>query len=258
MLLALRELRRRPGRFAVVAAALAVLVVLLLFLGGLLDGLYLNSTGAIRAVDADAVVFSDDARDSLARSSIDQSLRARIEGVDGVEAVGGLGISLLGVALDSGGENGSGGSGDAGGPDDAGDRDGRDRQVVDGAVAGYELASGTLPDPPRPGEAYADRSFEADGVSVGDTLAVGPAGVEVEVVGWVDDTNYLFQNGLWVEPGTWRRIQNENRPDATVGDGEFQVLVVRGGGDVAERVEAATEGVDALTEFRGRLSPSRE
>ena len=39
MRLALRELRRRPGRCVTATAVLAVLAVLLMFLGGLLDGL---------------------------------------------------------------------------------------------------------------------------------------------------------------------------------------------------------------------------
>src|SRR5690606_34903531 len=38
MILALRELRRRPGRFLVAAAILTLIALLLMFLGGLLDG----------------------------------------------------------------------------------------------------------------------------------------------------------------------------------------------------------------------------
>ena len=49
MRLALRELRRSRRRFVPTTAALALLVVLLLMLGGLLDGLYIGSTGALRA-----------------------------------------------------------------------------------------------------------------------------------------------------------------------------------------------------------------
>ena len=39
MRLALRELRRRPGRFATATVILTLIAVLLMFLGGLLDGL---------------------------------------------------------------------------------------------------------------------------------------------------------------------------------------------------------------------------
>lgn len=62
MKLALRELRRRPSRFAVAAGVLTLIVVLLLFLGGLLDGLFLGSTGAISAQKADVFVYSTTAR----------------------------------------------------------------------------------------------------------------------------------------------------------------------------------------------------
>ncbi len=229
MRLALRELRRRPGRFGVVGGALTVLVLLLLFLGGLLDGLYLNSTGAVRTLDADGIVFSDDARQSFLRSRIDPEVRATVAAVDGVAEVGGLGFALLGVTVP--GED----------------------EVADGAVVGYELASGELPDPPGPGEAHVDRQLVEAGAEVGDVVAVGPAGTELTVVGVVDDTNYLQQGGLWVEPGTWRRVLEDNRPDALVADGTVQALVLRveDGADAAavlDAVDAATGVTESLDE----------
>ncbi len=229
MRVALRELVRRPGRFLVVGGALTVLVLLLLFLGGLLDGLYLNSTGAVRSLDADGIVFSNDARQSFLRSTITPELRDTIESVDGVAETGGLGFALLGVTVP-----------------------GRS-DVADGAVVGYQLSSASLPAPPDPGTAYADRQLRDDGVSVGDRVLVGPAEVPLEVVGFVDDTNYLQQGGLWVEPGTWRSVLSANRPDAVVGDGEFQALVVRvaAGADVNRvlaAIDQATGSTETLTE----------
>ena len=229
MRLALRELVRRPGRFGVVGGALTILVLLLLFLGGLLDGLYLNSTGAVRTLDADGIVFSDDARQSFLRSEVDPEVRARIESVDGVAETGGLGFALLGVAIPGADE------------------------VADGAVVGYELASGELPEPPAPGEAWADRQLADDGAAVGDEVLVGPAEVPLQIIGFVDDTNYLQQGGLWVEPGTWRQVLAENRPDAILADGSFQALVVRVGDgadpvEVNEAVDAATGATETLTE----------
>ena len=55
MRLALRELRRRPGRFGVAAAILTLIAVLLMFLGGLLDGLTAGNTGAVRARTCSAI-----------------------------------------------------------------------------------------------------------------------------------------------------------------------------------------------------------
>ena len=84
MSLAWKELVRRPGRFAVAGSALTLLVVLLLLLGGLLDGLFLGSTGAIRVQEGDVFVYSDTARDSFLRSRIGPDLRRTIEGTEGV------------------------------------------------------------------------------------------------------------------------------------------------------------------------------
>ncbi|MCO8126048.1 ABC transporter permease [Acidimicrobiia bacterium EGI L10123] len=228
MRLAVRELLRRPGRFTVVGGALTVLVLLLLFLGGLLDGLYLNSTGAVRTLDADGIVFSDDARQSFLRSEITADQRAEIDEVDGVAATGGLGFALLGVQIPDGDE------------------------VVDGAVVGYELASDELPEPPGTGEAHADRQLEDEGASVGDTVLVGPAEVPLTIVGFVDDTNYLQQGGLWVEPETWRSVLAENRPDAIVADGSFQSLVVRV--DDGADVDAVLRAIDDATGATETLS----
>ena len=225
MSLAWRELVRRPGRFAVAGSALTLLVVLLFLLGGLLDGLFLGSTGAIRSLDGDAVVYSDDSRSSVLRSRIDPDVRAAVEGVDGVDAVGGLGVALLGATHDG--------------------------DLLDAAVLGYELAPEGVPDPPPPGEAWADRRL---GVEEGDVLRLGPAEVELTVAGLVDDTSYLLQGALWVEAGTWREGLRSSRPDAALGDDVFQALVVQGDA-TPDAIDGATGGATAtLTKDEAVLS----
>jgi len=219
--LATRELRRRPGRFAVATVVLTFLCLLLLLLGGLLDGLFLGSTGAIRAQRADVIVYSDTARESFLRSRITGDVRTTVEGVDGVDDVGGLGVTLLGAEVP--GED----------------------EIADVAVLGYELAPEGVPDVPEAGAAWADDSLEDSGVSVGDTLLVGPARSPITVVGFVSDTNYLQQGALWVDLPTWRAVQNANRPDAFVSDDTVQVLVVRGEGDLVTTIDTATAGATA-------------
>jgi len=223
--MALRELRRRPGRFTMATLTLAVLASLLLFLAGLLDGLYLGSTGAIRAQQADVFVYGDTARDSFLRSRVEPPTREAVRQVAGVTAVGGLGLALVGAAVP--------------GSDD----------LADAAVIGYELPPRGVPEPPAPGQAWADDRLRAEGVSVGDVLQLGTAQVPVEVIGFVDDTNYLLQGALWVEPGTWRAVQNANRPDARVADDIVQVLIVRGDGTVSDEELAAR--IDAATASLG-------
>ena len=202
MILALRELRRTPRRFVTATIVLTLLVVLLLFLGGLLDGLYLGSTGALRAQRADVIVYSADANDSIIRSRIDPALRARVELVPGVTDVSGLGITLVGTTVPGRGS------------------------LADTAVIGYESAPRGVPAPPPAGEAWADRRLAAFGVRVGQTLGVGPEQVPIRVRGWVNDTNYLLQGALWVDPATWRQVQDTSRPDASVPPGTFAVLAV--------------------------------
>ncbi|HSL58465.1 MAG TPA: hypothetical protein VK866_11535, partial [Acidimicrobiales bacterium] len=155
MRLALRELLRRPGRFAVAGSALTLIVVLLLLLGGLLDGLFLGSTGLFRQQQSDLIVYSTDARESVIRSRISADDRQVIADADGVATTFGIGTALVPARV----------------PDEA--------ELADTAVIGYEGAISGVPDPPAPGQAFADRSLEADGVSEGDVLLIGPESIEI-------------------------------------------------------------------------------
>lgn len=231
--LALHELRRRPSRFAVATVVLTFLCLLLLLLGGLLDGLFLGSTGAIRAQRGDVIVYSSTARDSFLRSRVPGAIRTEVEAVDGVEAVGGLGFALLGAAV----------------PDTD--------ELVDVSVSGYELAPSGVPDPPPPGHGWADEMLADAGVEIGDTILVGPAQSPIVVDGFVEDTNYLLQGGVWVGLDTWRAVLNDNRPDAFVADDVVQVLVVVGdgrpAGELAASIDTATGGATSTLDRDGAV-----
>lgn len=234
MKIALRELARRPGRFLFVGSALTLLSVLLLLLGGLLDGLFLGGTGAIRAQDAEVFVYSSDAQESFLRSRIGPDLRDQVERVAGVDRTGGLGVTL-----------------------DAGRR-GDDDELLDLAVVGYEQDTTSIPEPPAPGAAWADESLKDSGVSVGDTILIGTSEVPLEVVGFVYDSQYLLQSSLWVELGTWHEVQAASRPDAALAPDVFQVLLVDtsgDGADLASRIDQATaDATTSLTRDEAVLS----
>lgn len=221
MRLALTELRRRPGRFLVATVVLTFLSLLLLLLGGLLDGLFIGSTGAIRAQRADAIVYSANARDSFLRSRVDGTLRAEVEDVPGVDEVGGLGVALLAAQVPG------------------------ETELANVAVLGYELPPSGVPDVPADGHAWADETLRDRGAAVGDTILVGTAGTPLVIDGFVEDTNYLQQSGMWVSLATWRDVQNANRPDAAVADDVVQVLVARGSGDLPAAIDGATGGATA-------------
>ena len=223
MRLALRELRRRPGRYVTATAILTLIAVLLMFLGGLLDGLIRNSTGALRAQRADALVFSESSQASFLRSRLEPDARAEVESqIDG--DVGGLGVVLLGARVPGNGP----------------------RDLANVAVWGYELPGSNIPAPPAAGHAWADEVLRADGVQVGQELLVGPARTPITVAGWVRDTSYNGQGGLWTDVETWRLVLNQNRPDAALAPGVFQALVLKeasaSGPGLTERIEAALAG----------------
>lgn len=228
MRLAFRELRRRARRFVPTTVALTLLVVLLLALGGLLDGLFLGSTGALRAQEADLVVFADTARQSTIRSRIDPATRAEIAAVDGVAATYGFGVALVGARVSG------------------------ETEIADAAVIGYQGSVAGVPDPPRPGRAYADDRLKASGVEEGDVVRLGPQAIPIRVVGFVEDTNFLLQGALWVAPSTWREVLNASRPGAAVGPGVFQAVWVdvEPGADpdtVAQRIDATVDGTETIT-----------
>lgn len=218
MKLALRELIRRPGKFVTATAILTLIAILLMFLGGLLDGLIRSSTGAVRAQQADAIVYSESSQASFLRSRIDADVRSGIADLPGVDDVGGLGVAQLGARVPGNGP----------------------RDLANVAVWGYELPPAGVPEAPAPGEAWADEVLKADGVELGDELLVGPARSPIVVAGWVDDTAYNGQGGLWTGVDTWRSVLVDNRPDAVLADGVFQALVVRGDGstDVVADINA--------------------
>lgn len=223
MKLALLELRRRPGRFVVATAILTLIALLLMFLGGLLDGLIAGSTGALRAQRADLVVYSATSQDSLVRSRITPEVRATVEETVGRDRVGGIGSVQLGARIDGHGP----------------------RDLVPVVLFGYELPPRGLPETvPGTGQVYADDSLRSEGVAEGSVIRLGPDRTPVEVVGFLDDSRYSGQGTLWSSLGTWRSTLAANRPGARVGDGVVQALVVRAG---ASGAAADAEAVDRDT-----------
>lgn len=232
MSLALKELRRRPGRFGVATVILTLIAILLMFLGGLLDGLTAGNTGAIRAQQADLIVYSSTSQDSLVRSRIEPEQEKEVAAVEGVSGIGELGSVQLGGRIEGKGQ----------------------RDLVPLVLFGYGAASQGLPKPPtKPGEAWADDTLEAEGVEQGDVIKVGPARSQVKVIGFVNDTRYAGQSTLWASLETWRKVQSENRPDARVTPGVSQALVAQASGadssGLAQRIDEATGGqTSSLTE----------
>lgn len=229
MNLATRELVRARGRFAAVGLALTLIGVLVLLLGGLLDGLLRGATGLVRAQDGPLLVYAADARETIERSVLGPEVADEVAGIDGVAGVDGLGVVVTSVA--SPGVD----------PEDL------DAELLGVAVVGYERATGPLPDP-SPDGAIADTRLEREtDLEVGDTLRLS-GGAELPLAGQADDVAYAGQAGLWVPLERWRELVRESRPDLGIGEDDVNVLNVRleDGAEpaaVAVAVAEVTEGV---------------
>lgn len=218
MKLGLRELRRRPKTFAVPTITLWLLALLLLYPSTILDGLYDASTGEFRQIDGELVVFSSDAHRSLFRSRIDEDTQARVARVPGVERAEGFSAIVLTARLPAGG--------------------------ADAEPFGISVVNPGAIDV-GPGEALADSSLQAAGVEVGSTVLVGPFRTPVTVVGTVDDHRLLLQGSLLTDDATWHEVIGQSDPEAALGPGVSQALVVH----LADGVDAdeVAAGIDAVT-----------
>ncbi|MEO2106109.1 MAG: ABC transporter permease [Actinomycetota bacterium] len=228
MRIAIRELQRQPARFAPVTAALTLLVVLLLVLGGFLDGLEGSQTGAYRAHDGLVLVFADSAELQLQRSVVQSGIADELDALDDVDAVGRLGRVDTTAAPQ--------------GTDD----------VEDVAVFGYELGTDVLPAPSEDGAVVDATLAELTGIEVGDVLEIGPAATPVTVAELVDD---LTQGSptVWLPWDQWGQVATDAAPADVLPDGASQALVLRPTGspaDLAGTSLAGTslaEGVEAVT-----------
>lgn len=223
-----KELIRKPGRFLTAGGALTLIVVLILLLGGLLDGLFLGATRALDAQSAGVFVFDRDANDSFFRSRIDAVDRERVAAVPGVDTVSGLSVVQQPVRVPGSDE------------------------VVDAAMFAYEAPNERVPAPAPTGEAWFDRSFVAEGVEEGQTVRFGSARTPVVVAGFVDGTTFQLQGAVWMDPQTWNTVVQANLPAATLAPGASQVLLVTEDAGVDAASLATTIGeqvpqVSALT-----------
>ncbi|MEM9562398.1 MAG: ABC transporter permease [Actinomycetota bacterium] len=229
MSIALKELLRQPRRFSAVTGAMTLLIVLLVVLGGFLDGLELSQTGAYRAHEGNVLVFDDASERQLQRSRVAASLVDELEASPEVDAVGGLDATFT-VAGPAGAASGD--------------------ELEDIALFGYDLSTDVLPEPPVAGEAIVDEQLRrvAD-VEVGDTIEIGPSAEPVTISAIVDD----LTNGaptVWVGVDEWRRLVALGNPSAVPPDGTAQILVVRPTGTTADAIAAIDgvgEGLEPIT-----------
>lgn len=228
--LAAREMLRRSGRFVVLAAAIAVLVFFVLFQQGLLSGLVTQFVGAIRNQDAPVLVYSEQARKNLQSSVVTDDQLAAVAEVDGVAAVGPLGVGTFTVDTSV--------------------------ERTDAQVFGYELGAPGAPKdlesgryPEVPGEAVVDAAAGA-GFEVGDTVTVTGGGPEITIVGTGRDLAFSVLPTLFVSFDTYVDARLAQNPDAVAVPASAGAVAIADGVDpdaVADRIAEAVPGTDPLT-----------
>lgn len=232
MLLAFAEIRRAKARFALLTAAVALLIFLILFLSALFGGLITDFVGAVENQDSPVLVFNEDARRNVEASFLPPGSEDAVAAVDGVADTGLIGQNTYTVI--------------AGGEDQ------------DAALFGYELgglgepltlSKGRLPNGPNEAvasEADADKGFEIGQV----VTVVGESGPEITVVGLGEDLRWSVSPTLFVSYNTFEAAQLAVNPEATVVLASLVAAEAEDGvsdSELAERIDAAIPDVEALT-----------
>ncbi|WP_370324530.1 FtsX-like permease family protein [Euzebya sp.] len=228
MFIAWREFRRSIGRFALLTAAVGLLVLLLLFFQAVAGTLTSGLTGAFESADADAFVFDERARRNPSTSVLPPPVADEVAQVEGVESAVGVGLGVF---------TGTGPDGEL------------DVAVVGGQPGGpsspAELSEGDRPS--GPDEAVFSGSTFDESLAVGDVVEVG--GREIRVVGVADGAAYNVLPTLYVPFETCVAVvQDRAGAPIDVPLSLVAVTVVEGAdaGEVAAEITAQVEGVDAL------------
>ncbi|WP_370324531.1 ABC transporter permease [Euzebya sp.] len=242
MRIALRELLRQPGRFLPVGGALTLLVVLLVVLGGFLDGLELSQTGSYRAHEGSLLVFADDVELQIQRSQVGEDAVSAIADLDDVDQVG----TLDQVATT------------AGLPASSADPE----SLEDIVLFGYEVGTDALPAPPDGDGAVVDAVLaDLVDVEVGDTIELGPDAVPVTVDALVDDLSQGSPT-VWVASDRWREIAATATPTGLPPEGTAQALVVRpdaegrGGAPTADDLRGLADAIDTQVDGVAAVTPT--
>ena len=231
MFLALIEMRRARLRFALLGAAVGLLVFLVMFVQSITDSLITQFIGGLKNQSAHVLVYAGDARQNLEGSRVGPESIAAVRGVAGVARAEPLGEGTFTV------------------------RAGGDEQetvifgyVLDGPGAPTTLTEGRLPTGPR--EAVASAGDASDGFDIGDSVRVMPGGAAMVVVGRARDINYSVSPTLFVSYPDYVAARRAANPDAGEVLASAVAVTVADGGDpgvVATAINERVDGIEALT-----------
>lgn len=231
MFLALKEMARAKVRFALLIAAIGLLVFLILFQQSLQNGLLTSFVGAIRNQSAPVLVYSVDGQRVIQGSVITPDLEQQIRALDEAGVVGRIGQGTFSVTASDG-------------------------VLTDATVLGYEdpsigaptdVVEGRLPE--GPGEAVGADADASSGFGLGEIVRVEPGGLELTIVGLARDSQLNAGPTLFVEYATYLDAIRSANPDA--GEPLPNVLGAAPADGVSEaqlvdEINALSDDLDAL------------
>jgi putative ABC transport system permease protein len=233
MSLALTEMRRAKGRFALLAGAVGLLVFLILFQQALLGGLITQFIGAIRNQNAPVLLYGADARKNLEGSRVPPNVIPLAAQVDGVKEVAPIYEATFSVHPGVGTQD-----------------------LIDATVFGITpggpgtpttLRSGRLPTASN--EAIGSANNEDQGISLGRRIRVEPSGTEITVVGIATDIRFSASPTLFVDTDTFVALRTAANPDAAAVLPSAAGVMLAPGADAEAVVRKLNgiAGVEALT-----------
>jgi putative ABC transport system permease protein len=203
MFLAFKEMARAKVRFALLIAAIALLVFLILFQQSLQNGLITGFIGAIREQSAPVLVYSVDGQRVIQASVITPAMQEQVRAAPGAGEVG-----LIGQGTFTGVPSGN-----------------ADGESFDTTIVGYELGhdgagigsptnviEGRLPT--ADDEAVASDADVALGFDIGDTVTLLPGGKTIEIVGIAANAQLNVAPTLFASYNTYLGAVASVNPDA--------------------------------------------
>ena len=239
MFLAFKEMARSKVRFALLIAAIALLVFLILFQQSLQNGLITGFIGAIREQSAPVLVYSVDGQRVLQGSVITPAMEEQIRAAPGTGEVGLIGQGTF-TGLPSG--NADGESFDTTiigyelGPDGSGI--GSPTDVIDGRL------------PTADDEAVVSDADVRLGYDIGDTVTLLPGGKTIEIVGIAASAQLNVAPTLFTSYDTYLDAVASVNPDAGTPLPNVLGVIPADGSTPAETVASINEqslDLDALT-----------
>ena len=239
--LALKEVWRSRGRFFLFSLVIALITTLVLFIAALSEGLATANKQFLVKLDAQLLVFQKNVDLSANTSRIALTKRNDIARLEGVEAVGPIGLSNVVIVFPAG------------------------KKDVNVSLIGVE--AGKPGEPPvlsgrnllidRGSEVIIDQNVvDKTGLHVGDQFKIKSIQgskeefYNLQVVGITDGRQYLFQPSIFVPYNTWDQIRPQAASGSQLMETVSNIIAVKikpgyDQAEVANRIITQVKDVDA-------------